>query len=98
MENVNKIVITDGIKKIDAYAFDYAYNVTDVHLPSTLKYIVKNAFSNAGITTPKASAAIKATKGTTLNYRVRAYHKEKINGKTKTIYGPWSAVKSYKLK
>jgi len=45
-------------------------------------------------TTTKTSYVISASKGTTYCYKVRAYKKES-SGK---IYGPWSAVKSYKLK
>ena len=45
-----------------------------------------------------SSTKIKATKGKTYYYKVRAYHNVKVNGKTKKVYGNWSDVKSFKLK
>ena len=42
------------------------------------------------------SKLVSATKGKTYYYKVRAYKKVTIDGKTKTIYGPWSAAKAYK--
>lgn len=39
---------------------------------------------------------ISAVKGKTYYYKVRAYKKVTIDGKTSTIYGPWSKVKSFK--
>lgn len=45
-------------------------------------------------TTSGKSKVISATKGKTYYYKIRAY--KVVNGKK--IYGPWSAVKSYKLK
>ncbi len=45
-------------------------------------------------TTTGKSKAIKATKGKTYYYKVRAYKKVGSS----YVYGPWSSVKSYKLK
>lgn len=47
-------------------------------------------------TTKGDTKLIKAKKGKTYYYKVRAYKKVKLNGKTKTIYGPWSKVTRYK--
>lgn len=47
-------------------------------------------------TTTGTYKKISATKGKTYYYKVRAYKKVTINGKSKTIYGPWSAVKAFK--
>ena len=49
-------------------------------------------------TTKGTYKTLKATKGKTYYYKVRAYKKVKINGKTKTIYGPWSKTINYKRK
>ena len=47
----------------------------------------------------KLSKTVKKLKSNERYYvRVRAYHKYKINGKTKTAYGKWSAKKSIKIK
>ena len=49
-------------------------------------------------TTRGKSKLVTAKKGKTYYYKVRAYKKIKVNGKTKTVYGPWSTVKSFKRK
>ena len=46
------------------------------------------------VSSKSKSLKIKATKNKTYYYKIRAY--KKVNGKK--IYGPWSSVKSYKLK
>lgn len=43
------------------------------------------------------SKVIAHAKGKQFYYKVRAYKNEKVNGKTKKVYGPWSAVKGKKL-
>lgn len=43
------------------------------------------------------SAVFAHAKGKQFYYRVRAYKTEKINGATKTVYGPWTAVKGFKM-
>lgn len=48
--------------------------------------------------TKAKSTAIKAVKNKKYYYKVRAYKNIKIGSKTYKVYGPWSAVKSYKLK
>lgn len=42
------------------------------------------------------SKTIKAKKGKTYYYKVRAYKTVTLNGKTKKIYGPWSETRVYK--
>ncbi len=49
-------------------------------------------------TTKGTYKLVKETKGKTYYYKVRAYKNIKIGGKTYKVCGPWSAVKSYKLK
>lgn len=49
-------------------------------------------------TTSGKSKNISAKKGKTYYYKVRAYKTIKENGKTKSVYGPWSYVKAYKRK
>ncbi len=44
------------------------------------------------------SATFKVTKKKTYYYKVRAYKTVKVGGKTYKVYGPWSPVKSFKLK
>lgn len=44
------------------------------------------------------STTFKVTKKKTYYYKVRAYKTVKVGGKTYKVYGPWSAVKSFKLK
>lgn len=46
-------------------------------------------------TTKGTYKKVKATKGKTYYYKVRAYKTVKIDGKTKKIYGPWSKAKKY---
>ena len=43
-------------------------------------------------------AKVKTPRKKNYYYKVRAYKKTKVNGKYVTVYGPWSSVKSYKLK
>ena len=50
--------------------------------------------STSKITSGK-SKVIKASKGKTYYYKVRAYA---LDSKGNKVYAPWSAVKSYKLK
>lgn len=45
-----------------------------------------------------SSANLTASKNKTSYYKVRAYKTTKVSGKNITVYGPWSPVKSYKLK
>ena len=49
-------------------------------------------------TTSGTSKAISATANKTYYYKVRAYKYIEKNGKTSKVYGPWSEVKSYKLR
>lgn len=44
------------------------------------------------------SATFKVTKKKTYYYKVRAFKTIKISGKSYRVYGPWSSVKSYKLR
>ncbi len=44
------------------------------------------------------SATLKVAKKKKYYYKVRAFKTIKISGKSYRVYGPWSAVKSYKLK
>ena len=46
--------------------------------------------------TTKSYLNISAKKGKTYYYKVRAYKKVTVDGETKTIYAPWSKVKSFK--
>lgn len=45
-----------------------------------------------------SSKILKVKKGKQYYYKVRAYKTTVVNGRTKTVYGPWSKVVSYKLK
>lgn len=47
-------------------------------------------------TTKGTYKTISAKKGTKYYYKVRAYKSYVVNGKTVKVYGPWSAVKSYR--
>ncbi len=49
-------------------------------------------------TTSGTYKTIKAPKGKTYYYKVRAYKTITENGKVKKVYGPWSYAKSYKLR
>ena len=58
------------------------------------KYKSKSFTAVKTVSAKYSSAKIKTTKGKTYYYKVRAYRT--VNGKK--VPGPWSAVKSYKLK
>ena len=47
-------------------------------------------------TTSGKSKLVTAKKGTKYYYKVRAYNRYKLNGKTVTVYGPWSETKAYR--
>lgn len=47
-------------------------------------------------TTKGTYKTVSAKKGTKYYYKVRAYKSYVVNGKTVKVYGPWSAVKSYR--
>ena len=44
------------------------------------------------------TAKIKVSRNKNYYYKVRAYKTTNVNGKNVTVYGPWSSVKSYKLR
>lgn len=51
------------------------------------------------VTSTKAkSTTFKVTKKKTYYYKVRAFKTIKISGKSYRVYGPWSTVRSYKLR
>lgn len=61
-------------------------------------YRVKTATTGSYSGNSVKSCNISATKGKTYWYKVRAYKKITVNGKSMTVYGPWSTAKKYARK
>lgn len=72
-----------GIKGVAGYQVSKSTSKSGTSIVSTYK------------TTSGKSKVIKASKGKTYYYKVRAYA---LDSKGNKVYAPWSAVKSYKLK
>lgn len=72
-----------GIKGVAGYQISKSTSRSGTSIVSTYK------------TTSGKSKVIKASKGKTYYYKVRAYA---LDSKGNKVYAPWSAVKSYKLK
>lgn len=72
-----------GIKGVAGYQISKSTSKSGTSIVSTYK------------TTSGKSKVIKASKGKTYYYKVRAYA---LDSKGSKVYAPWSAVKSYKLK
>lgn len=68
---------------------------TGYQISKSTKKTGTNVVETVKSTTAK-SKLLSATKGKTYYYKVRAYKTVTIDGKTKTVYGPWSTVRAYK--
>ena len=93
MKKVNKPTIKKSSKGKVKISWKNINGETGYQISKSTKKSKTNVVATVKGSSAK-SKIIKATKGKTYYYKVRAY--KTVNGKK--IYGPWSEVKSYKLK